>query len=95
MCILHKCDNRGCVNPKHLFIGTNADNAKDKVEKGRQAKGEGNGRSKLTQKKVNQIRELYASGNYTYTDLANIFAVCNNSIIKIIKNEHWKLPCSE
>lgn len=42
--ICHKCDNPKCVNPKHLFKGTHADNVKDKCSKNRQAKGENNGR---------------------------------------------------
>ena len=41
--VLHDCDNSKCVNPNHLFLGTNEDNHKDKLRKGRQAKGERSG----------------------------------------------------
>lgn len=57
MCVLHKCDNRLCVNPSHLFLGTLADNNHDAQRKGRSAKGETHGKSKLTVITVLSIRE--------------------------------------
>jgi hypothetical protein len=61
---LHRCDNRACVRPSHLFEGTNDDNVQDKVSKGRQAvqRGEASPRAKLNDAKVIQIRALRAAG---------------------------------
>ena len=57
-CVLHRCDNPSCVRPDHLFLGTNADNVRDRNEKGRQARqrGQAHGRAKLTREKVYAIR---------------------------------------
>jgi hypothetical protein len=95
MCVLHSCDNRLCVNPKHLFLGTNEDNVRDMVKKGRQARGEKNGRSKLTVRQVIKIRELYKTGDYSYQELTELFPVCSVSIRSIVKEEYWKLPLAE
>jgi hypothetical protein len=50
MCILHRCDNRSCVNPDHLFLGTRGDNNTDRAEKGRSCRGILHPLSKLTDK---------------------------------------------
>jgi hypothetical protein len=58
MCVLHSCDNRICISPTHLFLGTNKDNQDDMYRKGRgrKASGEAHGRAKLTREQVIAIR---------------------------------------
>lgn len=55
--VRHKCDNRACVNPEHLEIGTQLDNIQDTIRRGRHAKGESSGNAKLTWNQVQEIRE--------------------------------------
>ena len=66
LCVLHVCDNPKCINPYHLFLGTNADNVRDKVAKNRQSKvgeypGERHHGAKLTNEDVLFIRESQLS----------------------------------
>lgn len=99
MCVCHHCDNKTCCNPKHLFLGTAADNAADRAGKGRNAdkRGERNGRSKLTAKQVLEIRRCYSAGGVTQRELADEFGIAAQSQISNIVHRHrWKhLPEEE
>jgi len=89
--VLHKCDVKICVNPKHLFLGTQLDNMRDMHKKGRQPnlKGENCHHAKLNWKKVNQIRQLRIFKNLTYEKLARMFGISPGAILKIIKQKTW------
>lgn len=97
--VLHECDNPACVNPKHLFLGTNQDNIIDKVNKGRQSKGEQHGikirgeqqgSHKVTADKVKIIRQRYAEGGITQMELAKEYGLKQPQISSIIRREFWK-----
>ena len=88
--VLHKCDNRKCVNPSHLFIGTQMDNMRDKIDKGNLAWGEKSKRSNLKKIDILKIRILYATSSSTLEQLGIRFGVHSTTIWKIIKNKIWK-----
>jgi len=75
--VLHKCDVRNCVNPKHLFLGTNKDNVDDKVIKDRQVYniGERHGMHILSDSQVEIIRQRYAAGDIFQRELAAEYGV--------------------
>lgn len=88
MCICHKCDNRLCVNPDHLFLGTHADNSSDMVNKGRSARGQKIGICILNEEKVKKIRELRSK--YSITEIAKQFNVSRGCIWNILKRHNWR-----
>lgn len=90
--VLHKCDNRKCCNPQHLFLGTHQNNMDDMYSKNRKAptNGEYNGRHKLTAKQVNEIRTRYDCRNITQRELANEYMVGKSTINSVITGKNWK-----
>jgi len=86
--VLHRCDNPGCVNPEHLFIGSHKENMADKNRKGRGAgsKGEDHFNHKLTTSQVLSIRE--DSGKIK--DVAAKYSITCRSVNDIKKKRTWK-----
>jgi HNH endonuclease len=89
--VLHECDNRKCVNPKHLFLGTHQDNMKDRDRKGRTArqKGEKRGQHKLTVEQVEEIRQRYASGGISQRQLAREYGIVQQHVSGIVNHRFW------
>lgn len=91
--VLHKCDNPPCVNPSHLFVGTQLDNMRDAVRKGRHKnnplKGSKNPLAKLTETDIPKIRKLYSDG-MRQAHIAKKFNVSPATIWEIRVGRKWK-----
>jgi hypothetical protein len=87
--VCHTCDNIVCVNPEHLFLGTQADNSADRDRKGRQAKGEGKPNTKLTDKIVSEIRQLRSTG-LRIVDIARKLVLPWITVWKITSGRAWR-----
>ena len=86
--VLHSCDNPRCCNPDHLRTGTHQDNTDDKFSRGRQARHHGshNGRAKLTEQQVLEIREIRGM---TQQAIADQYGVSHRNISEIIRQKSW------
>jgi len=93
--VCHQCDNRCCVNPEHLFLGTHIENMQDMARKGRGRKigatGELNGNAVLTWDAVRDIRRLAQAG-HSCARLADSYHVDVSSIHLVLENKSWRDP---
>lgn len=87
--VRHTCDNRPCICPDHLILGTVGDNMRDKVERGRQAKGSRVGTAKLTEVQVLEIRRQLNIG-VTACSLGEKYGVSGAMIGYIKKGAFWR-----
>lgn len=87
----HRCDNPACVRPDHLLPGDNAANTQDAIERGRRPvfKGMKNGRAKLTDDQVREIRQRYDAGGTTILILAAQFGMSKSQIYNIVTCAQW------
>lgn len=94
VCVLHRCDNRPCCNPSHLFLGTNADNVADKIAKGRAVYtgspfGSRAGMAKLNEEQVTEIRQLLTTG-LSQEKIGLRYGVTQGAIWLIAKGKTWR-----
>lgn len=86
--VLHQCDNRRCVNPSHLYLGTQSDNLGDMWKRRRRLNNAGT--AKHSWEMINEIRRLYQTGNYSQAELARRFGINRSMVFKIVNNQIWK-----
>ena len=85
-CVLHKCDNRKCANPDHLFSGSKADNNRDRAEKGRSSQGEACHLAKLSEQLVMKIYHE----NGSYRGLARKYGLNKGTVRQIKTKTTWR-----
>jgi hypothetical protein len=90
LCVCHTCDRPECCNARHLWIGTIADNDRDKVIKGRVLRGEALPNSKLSEDSVREIRRRYARGGILQRELAQEFGISANHVSVLVCRLSWK-----
>lgn len=89
-CLLHTCDNRRCVKPDHLYVGTHQQNMADRDARGRTAKGQNKKASKLSPVAVMAMRQERICSSITYKELGQKYGVCGEVARRAINGQTWR-----
>lgn len=88
--VCHRCDERACVNPDHLFLGTAKDNQGDMAAKGRSLRGERHNCAELSEAQVVDMRDLWATGDFSQIALAARFGTTKANVSQIVRGKTWR-----
>ena len=83
--VLHTCDNRSCINPDHLYLGSHQDNMKDRDLRGRQFSG----LTRLSEEEVREIKNFLGTTSRTLEDIGRQFNVTKHTIFDIKRERTW------
>lgn len=89
MHVCHSCDNKGCVSPAHLFLGTNTDNRLDSVVKRRHAFGSRHGQAKIDEAQAEAIKRSWKEGGVSQKQIAQQFGISQTQVSRIVNNQRW------
>lgn len=86
----HHCDNRICVRPDHLFLGTATDNNRDMIAKGRNKRHLAPYGKRITPEQVKAIREIFAQGDTNFAQLGRQFGLSETQAARVVRRQSWK-----
>ena len=89
-CVCHHCDNPKCVNPRHLYLGTQGDNMRDRDIRGRTQRGANHSKSKLSAENVLWMRTAVATGTHSIPAFAHMFKVSDSCARMAVSGKNWK-----
>ena len=90
LCVLHHCDTPSCVNPDHLYCGSQIQNIADRVARGRSMCGERQYRAKLDPEKIREIRAIASEKTLTRNEIGARFGVTGPNVSDIVNRHTWK-----